>query len=245
MSRLARALVAGAALWGAAACGSPRQVAPPGLVGVWHAVAAGDTAGTVAAKYGADPAIVVELNDLPPGGALDGRSEIFVPTADGAAPGTGEKPRPLPGTAATASDGAPPAPPPPCGEGGRPCLAWPAGGRIAARFAAGAAVHDGIDIAAVKGAPITAAEAGRVIYSGDGIQGYGNLILIRHEGGLITVYAHNDKNEVGEGDSVERGQRIASVGQSGSATAPHLHFEVREGERPRDPLAYLPEEEGR
>ncbi len=250
MSVFPRALCLGAALWCAAACGAAR-VAPTQLVGVWHGVAAGETAQAVAASYGADPAIVIELNDLPASGALDGRREIFVPTAKGGAvPGTGEKPTreepPVPAAASVpATAGVAAAPPPPCGVDGRPCFAWPVRGEIATRFGpASGSDHDGIDISAPKGTPVVAAEKGRVVYSGDGIKGYGNMVLIRHEGGLITVYAHNDANDVKEGDAVARGQRIASVGQSGSATAPHLHFEVREGESPRDPLAYLPKEDG-
>jgi murein DD-endopeptidase MepM/ murein hydrolase activator NlpD len=249
MNRLSRAVCFVAALLGAAACGAAR-VAPVKLVGVWHTVTAGETADAVAARYGADAATVIELNDLPANGALDGRREIFVPKQGGAVPGTGEKPvreeiavrSPAPGSS---SDGVAAPASPPCGSDGRPCLAWPAQGRLVARFGSGSgADHDGIDIAAPKGTPVVAAEKGRVVYSGAGIQGYGNLVLIRHESGLITVYAHNDANEVKEGDEVARGQKIASIGQSGSATAPHLHFEVREGESPRDPLAYLQEEEG-
>jgi len=215
----------------AAGCGAP-AVDPAPLRGVWHAVAPGETIEAIARAHGADPDEVAELNDLPRGAPVAGREEVFVPTAKGgAAPGTGAAPRP----AAVAPAAA-------CG-GGRPCLAWPARGEIAAAFGArDGDGHDGIDILAPAGADVVAAEAGRVIYSGDGIAGYGNMILIRHPNGLITVYAHNAENAVRDGDEVARGQKVATVGSSGSATVPHLHFEVREGETPRDPLLYLPEE---
>jgi murein DD-endopeptidase MepM/ murein hydrolase activator NlpD len=100
--------------------------------------------------------------------------------------------------------------------------------------------HDGIDLAAPVGTPVRAAADGLVIYSGDAIKGYGNLVILRHDGGIVTIYAHNSKNRVAEGAAVKRGETIAEVGQTGAATAPHVHFEVRVDERPRDPLLYLP-----
>ncbi|HVR62017.1 MAG TPA: M23 family metallopeptidase, partial [Polyangia bacterium] len=99
--------------------------------------------------------------------------------------------------------------------------------------------HEGIDLPAPVGTPVLAAAAGRVIYAGNGIRGYGNLIVLQHAGDLLTVYAHNSTLLVGQGDAVRAGQRVALVGQTGHATGPHLHFEVREGQIPRDPLAFL------
>ncbi|MDD5310094.1 MAG: M23 family metallopeptidase, partial [Deltaproteobacteria bacterium] len=81
------------------------------------------------------------------------------------------------------------------------------------------------------------------LYSGDKLKGYGNLVIIRHAGGVITVYAHNDVNEVKEGDKVTRGQEVARMGASGNATTAHLHFEVRMSEQAMDPLLYLPARE--
>jgi hypothetical protein len=233
MRSSASALCAGALALCAAGCG-PRAVAPDRLMGVWHEVAPGETARSIADEHGADPAVVAELNDLPPDAAITDRQEVFVPT---------EKGGKVPGTGAT-----PIAPKPPakadCDPASGKCLEWPARGKLASTFGAhGAEQHDGIDISGPKGTPVVAAEAGRVVYSGDGIKGYGNMILIRHESGLITVYAHNDVNDAKDGDTVARGQKIASMGQSGTATAPHLHFEVREGETPLDPLLYLPRQE--
>ncbi|MGE4233263.1 MAG: M23 family metallopeptidase [Bacteriovoracia bacterium] len=100
--------------------------------------------------------------------------------------------------------------------------------------------HDGIDIRARKGTPVYSAKAGEVIYSARRIRGYGNMIVIRHENGFSTVYAHNSKNLVKLGDSVKDGQKIALVGRTGRATGPHLHFEVRRGQLAEDPLSYLP-----
>ena len=90
-----------------------------------------------------------------------------------------------------------------------------------------------------RGTPIHAAEAGSVTYAGDGVQGYGNLVLIRHPEGWITAYAHNDQLLVKSGESVRRGQIIAKAGNSGSVTQPQLHFELRQGTKPIDPMEHL------
>ncbi len=100
--------------------------------------------------------------------------------------------------------------------------------------------HDGIDIAVPDGTAITAAAAGVVRYAGNAVRGYGNFILLEHAGGWVTVYAHNRALLVPEGQSVARGEVIALSGHTGNATAPHLHFEVRLGVTPQDPLKYLP-----
>jgi murein DD-endopeptidase MepM/ murein hydrolase activator NlpD len=119
---------------------------------------------------------------------------------------------------------------------------WPLLGTMTSSFgtARGGHVHEGIDLAAPKGTPIHAAEAGKVVYAGDGLGDYGRVIVIKHQGSWATVYAHNSRNLVGEGDFVEKGDVIARVGQTGNATAPHLHFEIRRSSHPRDPLACLP-----
>jgi murein DD-endopeptidase MepM/ murein hydrolase activator NlpD len=99
--------------------------------------------------------------------------------------------------------------------------------------------HDGIDIAAPEGTGIGAAASGTVVYAGEQ-SGYGSIVILRHEGGLLTLYAHASKLLVRHGDRVGAGQPIAKVGRSGRTSGPHLHFEVREGTRPRNPLSYLP-----
>jgi lipoprotein NlpD len=119
-------------------------------------------------------------------------------------------------------------------------LLWPVYGTINSGFGArGASFHDGIDIAATEGTPIRAAERGEVIYS-DQLKGYGNIIIVRHAGGIISVYAHNQSNLVREGESVARGEVIAKVGSTGRVTGPHLHFEIRKNNAAQDPLGYLP-----
>jgi len=118
---------------------------------------------------------------------------------------------------------------------------WPVSGVINSRFGArGVSFHDGIDIAAPEGTPILAIESGVVAYS-DRLRGYGNIVIIRHTGGLMSVYAHNQINLVREGEQVERGRVIAKVGRTGRVTGPHLHFEIRQNNAAQDPLRYLPQ----
>jgi len=108
-------------------------------------------------------------------------------------------------------------------------LLWPlTEGRIVSSFGPRSGTfHDGIDIAATEGTPVYAAHSGSVVYAGNRLSGYGNLVILRHSSGLTTVYAHNDRLLVSTGDKVRRGENIAEVGSTGHATGPHLHFEVR------------------
>ncbi|HSN14637.1 MAG TPA: M23 family metallopeptidase, partial [Anaeromyxobacteraceae bacterium] len=122
----------------------------------------------------------------------------------------------------------------------RGTLAWPLKGVLYGRYGVRERRrHDGIDLAAPEGTPVLAAAAGTVIYAGEQ-PGYGAIVILRHEGGLVTLYAHNQRLLVKEGERVARGEPIARVGQSGKTSGPHLHFEVREGTRPKNPLLYLP-----
>ena len=119
---------------------------------------------------------------------------------------------------------------------------WPIAGRLTSRFGPrGGSFHDGIDIAAPKGTAISAVADGEVIFS-NALHGYGNLVILRHRNGLVTVYAHNQRNLVKEGEWVRRGKVVAEVGQTGRASGPHLHFEIRKDNQARNPLRYLPDE---
>jgi len=99
--------------------------------------------------------------------------------------------------------------------------------------------NDGINIAVQDGAPVLAAEAGIVSYVGNELKGYGNLVLIRHDNGYITAYAHADQITVTRGQRVERGEIIAYAGATGGLAAPQLHFEIRQGTTPVDPKPLL------
>lgn len=100
--------------------------------------------------------------------------------------------------------------------------------------------NDGVNIAAPRGAPVRAAQSGIVVYSGNALLGFGNMILLRHANGYMTAYAHNDALSVKRGDTVRRGQVIATIGSTGNVAAPQLHFEIRKGKRAVDPAKFLP-----
>jgi len=114
---------------------------------------------------------------------------------------------------------------------------WPARGRVIAGFGTGG--NEGINIALPEGTPVRAAEGGTVAYAGSELKGYGNLILIKHDDGYVSAYAHNRDLMVERGDSVRRGQVIANSGRTGNVNAPQLHFEISKGSDPVDPMPYL------
>jgi murein DD-endopeptidase MepM/ murein hydrolase activator NlpD len=120
-------------------------------------------------------------------------------------------------------------------------LRWPVQGRIVQGFGArpDGTQNDGVDLAVPMGTDVLSAEAGTVAYAGNEVKTYGNLVLIRHDNGLVTAYAYNDQILVQRGDRVKRGQPIAKAGKTGNVDQPQLHFEVRVGTKPVDPMPYL------
>jgi len=118
---------------------------------------------------------------------------------------------------------------------------WPVRGKILAKYGKKSAGlrNDGINIQAKGGAPIKAAESGQVVYVGNALKGYGNLILLKHRDGWMTAYAHAQKTFVSKGEEIKKGQKIALVGSTGSVKTPQLHFELRKKTRTLDPLPYL------
>lgn len=119
---------------------------------------------------------------------------------------------------------------------------WPSGGKVLTQFVEGGAGKEsnkGIDVSGRTGEPVQAAAAGKVVYAGSGLRGYGNLVIIRHNAAFLSAYAHNSRILVKEGQAVTRGQKIAEIGSS-DADQPKLHFEVRYKGKPVDPLKYLP-----
>lgn len=116
---------------------------------------------------------------------------------------------------------------------------WPSDGPILSTFADGDSSRNGIDIGGEPGAPVRAAAAGSVVYSGSGLIGYGELIIVKHDKSLLSAYGHNRKRLVQEGDRVQAGQEIAEMGDTGAPRA-MLHFEIRENGSPVDPERFLP-----
>lgn len=118
---------------------------------------------------------------------------------------------------------------------------WPVRGRIISGFGTkpNGEKNDGINLAVPEGTSVKAVEAGTVIYAGNELEGYGNLILVRHADGWVSAYAHNKEMLVKRGDQVRRGQTVSYAGMTGSVTSPQVHFELRKGAKPVNPLDYL------
>ncbi len=196
---------------------------PPGR---WYVVGAGETLDTIAERERVPPEDILELNGMGSAAEVRPGRLLFV----------------LGQIAAPAEESAPPPPVPSLAVGARPALRWPltrvvVGSPFGARWGK---PHEGIDLPAPIGTPVFAAADGQVIYAGSGVRGYGLLVVVKHPSDLLTVYAHNSLLLVTAGQPVRAGDLIARVGQSGHATGPHLHFEVRIGQIPRDPMPFLP-----
>ena len=169
----------------------------------------------------------------------------LVPRAVESTPlGPPPKPGRVDASSPTALAPQPEAPPPPTSASdgtALPALLWPVKGEVVSGFGpkVGGLKNDGINIAAAEGTPVKAAAPGTVAYAGDELKGFGNLILIRHEDGWVTAYAHLASMVVKKGDAVRAGQHIGAVGQTGSIDSPQLHFELRHGKEAVDPSGKL------
>lgn len=120
---------------------------------------------------------------------------------------------------------------------------WPVRGRIISDFGSkpGGGKNEGVNLAVPEGTPVKAADDGTVIYSGNELKGYGNLVLVRHSEGWVSAYAHNSELKVKRGDTIRRGDVVGLAGATGSVNQPQVHFELRRGNKPVDPLKHLPQ----
>lgn len=116
---------------------------------------------------------------------------------------------------------------------------WPVPGPVLARFSAQPTGNKGLNIAGKSGEPVKAAAAGRVVYAGNGLRGFGQLVIVKHDDDYLSAYAHNSRLHVKENDAVKAGQLIADIGSTGT-TREQLHFEIRYQGQPVDPLKHLP-----
>lgn len=198
--------------------------------GVFHTVKPGENLFRIGRSYGVSPGELARLNGIRDARRLRVGQSLFIPRSS-SRPVEVETVSPD-GTRARSTARSRPA---------EETFLWPVSGRVNSGFGPrGSSFHDGLDIAAPEGTPIRAVEDGEVIYS-DRLRGYGNTVIIRHGGGIASVYAHNQVNLVREGQQVGRGEIIARVGSTGRVTGPHLHFEIRKNNLAQDPLLYLPE----
>jgi murein DD-endopeptidase MepM/ murein hydrolase activator NlpD len=234
--------------------GAPKTALAP-AAGV-HVVAPGETLNSISRLYSKSVMVIAKANNIPPTTMLRVGERIVIPGARPIqAPPRAETPPPAiaaPKMAITESPHsarlANPAPPAPEGAvkaaepaGAMPSFRWPVRGRIIAGFGPkpNGLQNDGINLAVPEGTPIKAAEDGVIAYAGNELKGYGNLVLVRHSNGYVTAYAHATEILVKRGDQVKRGQVIARSGQSGNVSSPQLHFEIRKGANPVDPMPLL------
>jgi murein DD-endopeptidase MepM/ murein hydrolase activator NlpD len=163
---------------------------------------------------------------------------LTMPRGTKPVPATAVPVAPPAASAAAPQPAAPETPPPAAGSSG---FLWPVRGHILASYGAKSdgTHNDGINIAAPRGSPVQAIDAGVVAYTGNELRGYGNLILVKHANGWISAYAHCDSILVKRGEKVVRGQVIARVGSSGNVSEPQLHFELRRGQHAVDPREFL------
>lgn len=215
-----------------------RVVLPRGTV---HIVRAGETLFGLARRYDANAYEIARANSLNAPYTIYVDQKLRIPgtaAVHNTVPSGQTANVTLPTPKPVALPKAVPQPPPATGSG----LVWPVDGRVVSRFGPKdqGRHNDGINIAAAEGTPILAAENGVVAYAGNELRGFGNLLLVKHSNGYVTAYAHASKLLVQRGDKVARGQRIALVGSTGSVSSPQLHFEVRIGKKPVDPMTKLP-----
>lgn len=197
--------------------------------GIYHVVRPGENLFRIGLAYDVSREALARANGIRDSSQLRVGQRIFVPGAT----------RQLPVDIITPAEPAAPSLPEPQ-EAAVEGFLWPVSGTINSGFGPrGASFHDGVDIAAPEGTPVRAIDKGEVIYS-DQLRGYGNMVIVRHADGIVSVYAHNEANLVREGQMVSRGEVLAKVGSTGRVSGPHLHFEIRRNNSAQDPLRYLP-----
>lgn len=215
----------------------------PELVLVTHRVEKGQTLYRIARAYGLTVEEVMEANHLDDPRELKAGEELFIPGAKEKKPvAEYDAPEPEPQPRPPGATAAPEKKPPKLVKVGKSggTLQWPLRGVLYARFGKkGKDPHDGIDLAAPAGTPVRTAAPGTVLFAGEQ-RGYGLIVIVEHDtSGLITLYAHNRDVRVKAGQKVREGQVVATVGDSGKTSGPHLHFEVRKDGVPVDPLEHL------
>jgi murein DD-endopeptidase MepM/ murein hydrolase activator NlpD len=252
----------------AAVAARPAPVSQRIVTGQVHVVGTGETLPLIARRYGKTIAEIQTANSMRPQHRVQPGDRIVIPGGR-AAKLEAAKPSGAPAQPqfAKADPAAVPAPPPnlkvaaleptssvnmvkptatpadddSAGASGGPGFRWPVRGRIVAGFGPKPTgqQNDGINLSVPEGTPVKASDDGVVAYAGNELKGYGNLVLIRHSNGFVTAYAHASELLVKRGDKIKRGQVVAKSGQTGNVSSPQLHFEIRKGSTPVDPMQHL------
>jgi murein DD-endopeptidase MepM/ murein hydrolase activator NlpD len=232
---------------------STTPVAPVANTGPVHVIVSGDTLHKIARHYRVSLTELASANSISTNAKLKLGDRLVIPGSRTEQPST--SPAPPKVLAKSKTSPAPPAsnarkitPMPEVGAENKNLAAaalltfrWPVRGRVITGFGPkpSGQQNDGINFAVPEGTPIKAAEDGVVAYAGNELKTYGNLVLIRHDNGFVTAYAHASEILVKRDERVRRGQVIAKSGQTGNVSTPQLHFEIRKGSSPVDPMPYL------
>ena len=213
-----------------------------------HVVASGETLYSLGRKFGTSPFAIADLNGLSRDGALSVGQGLRIPGGNAqksddrvVAKNDQEDSAPVEESEVAEIPAKEIVTPEPAPAQTVATMRWPVKGKVISEFGnkPNGLKNEGINIAVPEGTGVRAAESGVVAYAGNELKGYGNLVLIRHEGGWVTAYAHAKELFVKRGDTVKRGDVIAKAGQTGSVSSPQLHFEVRKGATAMDPLKFL------
>ncbi len=212
-----------------------------------YSVRKGDTLYAISRKTGVPVSTIASANNMRPPYALEPGQQVLVPQAPVASARVASAATPKataekePANVAEITRNVSYTPPPAVAS--KSMFAWPVHGRVISAYGSGnlGRRNDGVNIAAPAGTAVRAAADGQIVYRGSELEGFGNLLLVKHADGFVTAYAHNDSMLVKKGDQVRQGQVIAKVGKTGAVTTPQLHFEVRQESEAVDPVALLGE----
>jgi murein DD-endopeptidase MepM/ murein hydrolase activator NlpD len=205
-------------LWG---CATHRQVPTFQITerapGFYHNVQKGETLWSIAKMYDVNLQNILVANHLSDASKLDTGQLLFIPKE--AVPQNSKSPLVK-----------------------NEKFIWPLKGKIISTFGSqkGQIINKGIDIQGREGTYVLAARSGRVVFCSERLKGYGKVVVIEHGDGYLTLYAHNSKILVSPGQYIRRGETVAKVGSTGRSSMPFLHFEIRKGHEPQNPMLYLP-----
>ncbi len=198
----------------------PTAAIPKAMPGIYHEISPGETLWRISQTYGLEVADIVRVNGLSDATKIKPGQRLFIPGAKATLIVSPEKAKLYE----------------------KDFFIWPVDGEIVSYFnqEVFGTRNKGIDIKAAQGTPVVASKGGKVVFCSDSVKGLGKVIILNHLDGFSTVYARNSQNLVKAGDSISQNQVIAKAGSSGRGAAPYLHFEVRRGHKPQNPLYYLP-----